>query len=166
MALFVRRRWPRWVAAAVVLLAVAGRTTVWLTHRDHRPSSPGPAAATAGSLPPDDEPPPSPIAQVLARAGGKIAGYDGMPVAASSVEVLSYVSGSAVFVGTPDARVLAVLVSADKVFQVKAGDRLTFTGAVRAVTREFAAALGLSNADLALVVRQGAYVEVTDFAVG
>jgi hypothetical protein len=166
MALFVRRRWPGWVAAAAVLLAVAG-STVWLTHRDHRPSSPGPVAATTPPPLPDTEPPPSPIAQVLARAGGRIATYDGMPVAATAVEVRSFVSGSAVFVGPSDAqRVLAVLVTADKVFQVRAGDRLTFTGAVRAVTPEFAQALGLSPPDLALVVKQGAYVEVTDFTVG
>jgi hypothetical protein len=165
MALFVRRRWPRWVAAAAVLAALVA-SGVGLAVRDDAPS-PDRVLETAEPLPADTGPPPTPIADVLAASDARLRAYDGTPVGATSLPVLTYVSGSAVWVGTSsEQRVLAVLVTADKAFTVKAGDRLTFTGTVRRVAPAFAKALGLAAADEAELIRQGAYVEVTDFTAG
>jgi hypothetical protein len=166
MALFVRRRWPKRVAAAVVVLALMVLAAGIAFGSRDKPRG-DKVVESAEPLPPEESggPPPTPIASVLAAP--KLAAYDGTKVGATSLPVLSFVSGNAVWIGeSPAHRALALVVSGDKQFTVGAGDRLTFTGTVRKVTPQFAKALGLSIGDEQELLRQGAYVEVTDFSAG
>jgi hypothetical protein len=183
MALFVRRRWPWWVAAAVAVLAlVAG--AVWLLGG----SDGSPDSSPAVSAPPDTDPTdvgayetvltppveptqPTPasvdLAEVLAASDSELKAYDGKTVAANRVNVLRRVSGSAAWVGDDAAnRVLVLLVSPETTFAFEAGTRLTFSGTVARATPGTGKQLGLTGAELADFEAQGTYVEVTAFTAG
>ncbi len=165
MALFVRRRWPKVAAAVAIAAGIA--VLVVLIVRDRTPDTTrtlpeNEIVEPAASLPPEPTPSPIPLYDVLATP----AAYDGRAVAATSVPVLSVVSPSAIWVG-PDAgrRVLVLIVSTERAFDVRVGARVTFSGFVHITNREFARAMGLANADEKTLTRQGAYVEVTDYTV-
>ena len=161
MTLFVRRRWPAVAAALAVVAAIV--LAVALLNRDSSPPGDPDVLETAEPLPTLSTPAPVPISTVLAAAAD-VKAYDDTNVTASSVNVLSVVGPSAVWVGDTAAdRVLVVLVSTEKPFSFAAGTALSFTGTVRLGSPEFGKALGLTGADDAEYRRQGAYVEITSY---
>lgn len=170
MTLFVRRRWPKVVAAVGVLAVLAG-VVAWLVTRDSDPAASripdDDVVLRTGDPVPDPTPPSVELAAVLAAPDARLTTYAEKTVDAPGVLVLSVVGPSAAWVGesTTD-RVLIVLVSTTaKGFDFEPGVRLSFTGTVRKAETGFGAALGLSGADNAEFERQRAYVEVDEYAV-
>jgi hypothetical protein len=172
MALFVRRRWPKVAAAVAVVLAVV--LVVFLLTRDSSPSGPSGArdpvfgdVVTPGETPAETTAPPVALPAVLTASDAELRTFTDQRVAATSANVLRPVGPSAAWVGDDDAdRVLLVLVATEHPFEFKAGDHVTFDGVVQRGTPEFGTSLGLTGADAAEFAKQGAYVEVTTYAVG
>jgi hypothetical protein len=171
MALFVRRRWPKVVAAVAVVLALGAGGWLLL-----RPDGSGPDAApapfaTATSEQPgpvDTPPPPAPVAMaaLLTATDAELKTYADQAVEAAGVKVLSRVSPSVAWVGEgPATRVLLVLVGTERPFAFAAGARLSFGGAVRLAAPGASAGLGLTGADAAELARKGAYVEIETYTV-
>jgi hypothetical protein len=185
MALFVRRRWPSRVAAAVVVLAlvalvwwlVAGRDSSEPSAGKPAASGPGPTAdpldvkAYESELTPAADPPEGPetpapvaLAAVLAASDAELKTYADQSVSAASVPVLRRIDPSTAWVGDdPAHRVLLLLSSPEHPFAFEAGARLTFTGAARRAGAGFGRQLGLTGEELADFDRQGTYVEVEQY---
>jgi hypothetical protein len=170
MALFVRRRWTKVVAAVGVLAAVV--LLVVLMTRDS-PAPPVVARDTGDEVVETGEPLPDPtlpavtMDALLTASDARLKTYDGYEVRAAGVRVQSVVGPSAVWVGDSAAdRVFVLIASTEQSFDVTAGTRLSFTGTVRLAAPGVGRSLGLTGADVAYFERQGAYVEVTGYQRG
>ena len=166
MALFVRRRWPK-VVAAVGVLAVLVLAVVLLTRDD--PSEPTGDLAVVETADPVPDPtlPGTSFDAVIRASDRDLQALVDHEVVATRAPVLSPVGPSAIWVGTSaDDRVLVVLVATEKTFEVPAGATVSFTGTVRPSTGAFGRALGLLGKEAADFARQEAYVEITDYTVG
>jgi hypothetical protein len=168
MALFVRRRWPK-VLAAVGVLALVVLVVVLMT----RDSSPSPRSGTGdpdvvetGEPVPDATLPAGSLAAVLTASDAELKTYAEQTVVAEGEPVLSVVGPSAAWLGrSAQDRVLLVMVGTAQTFDFPAGTRLSFTGTVKRTSSGFGKALGLTGADNAEFERQGTYVEVEAYRV-
>lgn len=177
MALFVRRRWPKWVAAAAVVAALVWGA-VWLVGgRDTGPSAAprdpldvGGYETTFTPAVEPSEPSPTPaiaIEAVLLAPDAELKSYADQSVTATSVTVLRRVSASVAWIGdSPAARVLLLLVGTEHPFAFGPGAKVTFTGTVRPAGQGLGQQLGLSGEELADFERQGTYVEVETYVDG
>lgn len=164
--LFVRRRWPKVLAAVGVLGAIV--LLVVLVTRDSSPSRlpgarPGdPEVVETAEPVPDPVLPSVALSTVLAASDTEIKTFAEQTVSATDVPVLGLVGPSAIWVGdSPEHRVLLVMVGTAQTFDgVEVGARLSFDGVVRRTARGFGRALGLRGADDTAFDRQGTYVEV------
>lgn len=167
MALFVRRRWPK-VLAAVGVLALVVLVVVLMT-RDSTPSARGtgdPDIVETGEPVPDPTLPSAGLAEVLTASDAELRTYAEQTVVADGESVLSVVGPSAAWLGnSPEHRVLIVMVGTAQTFDFPAGTRLSFTGTVKRTSSGFGEALGLTGADNAEFERQGTYVEVEAYRV-
>ena len=162
MALFVRRRWPKVLAAVGVLAALV--LGGWWLLRDDSPEPTGDLAVVETAAPLPEPTLPSVTLDAVA-ASSDPARYVGSAVSATGTRVLSVVGPSAVWAGSSDTeRVLVVIASTEQTFDgVTAGTSLTFTGEVRPSTAEFGRALGLTAADARGLE---AHVEITAYTTG
>jgi hypothetical protein len=166
MALFVRRRWPKVLAAVGVLGAIV--LVVVLLTRDSSPSvrpgaRPGdPDIVQTADPVPDPTLPSVALSTVLAASDTEIKTFAEQTVSGNDVPVLGLVGPSAIWIGdSPEHRVLLVMVGTAQTFDgVEVGARLSFDGVVRRTARGFGRALGLRGADATAFDRQGTYVEV------
>lgn len=168
MALFVRRRWPK-VLAAVGVLALVVLVVVLMT-RDSSPArragSGDPEIVETGEPVPDPTLPAAGLAEVLTASDAELKTYAEQTVVADGESVLSVVGPSAAWLGnSPEHRVLIVMVGTAQTFDFPAGTRLSFTGTVKRTSSGFGKALGLTGADNAEFERQGTYVEVEAYRV-
>lgn len=166
MALFVRRRWPK-VLAAVGVLAVLVAGGWWLV-RDDSPDPPSGDLAVVETADPVPEPTLPSVALDLLASSPDLGRYAGHAVSATDARVRSVVGPSAVWAEPPGGgRVLVVVVGTERTFDgVTAGTALTFTGEVRLSTRDFGRALGLTGDDADHFAEQGVYVEIETFTTG
>jgi hypothetical protein len=168
MALFVRRRWPK-VLAALAAVAVLVVAVVVLTRPSHDAAPPPFGAPLQTSEPPGpvDTPSPTPavpLGALLTASDPELRTYADQAVSADGVRVYAPVGPSAAWVGSSAAeRLLVVLVGADTPFRVSSGTRLTFDGFVRTADASAAKVFGLHGADAAELARQGVYVEVAAY---
>lgn len=158
MALFVRRRWPKAVAA----VGVAGALFLggaWLTADDAgRPTRP------AGANAPLDTLPAVALDALLTAPDAELARYHEHRVTAPEVPVQRVVNRELAWIGESAAdRVLVVLMSTDRPFRFAAGTRLSFVGRVRPLRPGYASVLGLRGDDLAEATGQATYVEVYEY---
>lgn len=162
MALFVRRRWPKVVAAVAVVGALAFGGW-WLLVRDPAPKPPAPL--TEGDVETADPvPEPSPDTVAFdAVLSGDLGRYEGHQTSATSVRVLSVVGPSAAWVGPSSTQRVLLVIVATEPFSFQAGATVSFTGTVQRTTPAFGRALGLSAAEAA---RLDGYVEVSAVATG
>ncbi len=80
---------------------------------------------------------------------------------ASGVSVVAAVTRNGFWIGTARARIWVQLVGPLRTFQVRAGDRVRFTGRVTGNSRAYPASIGLtSRGDAGLLSRQGAHLVV------
>ena len=177
MALFVRRRWPTWVAAAAAVALLAGGT-YWLVEGrgdgKHPVADPTDVGAyetilTPAADPPESAEPPPVVAveAVLTASDAEVKTYADQTVTATSVPVLRRVNPSAAWIGdSPANRVLILLVATEHPFTFGQGARVTFTGSARRAGPGFGKDLGLAGEELADFERQGTYVEVTEYVEG
>lgn len=125
------------------------------------PQSPGGAPSTgspaSGSLTAGGRP------VLPLPAAAKLTSFAGKPAAGRSVSVESVIADEAFWVGTgPRDRVLVHLGrSTESPFQVKKGERVTFTGTVKPASAVTAKRFGITDADSVSQLRsQGEYIEV------
>lgn len=163
MALFVRRRWPKVLAAVGVLAAVVALLVV-MTRDDPPRGTADPEIVETAEPVPDPTPPSVSLETVLSAP--VLRPHAEKQVQAERVRVLSVPGPSAAWVGTPSARVLVVVTGVGPSFSgVSPGARLSFTATVRLVDPRsgFGRALGLGAADDAELERRGGYLEVAAF---
>jgi RNA polymerase sigma factor (sigma-70 family) len=146
------------IAAAVVLLPAHHLAAA---RPGPAPSSPSPSALAAtpatmishlsvGGRPVSD-----------AAAGQSLRSLIGETADASGISVVAAVTRNGFWIGTAQARIWVQLVGPLRAFQVRAGDRVTFTGRVTANSRAYPASVGLtSRGDAELLSRQGAHLAV------
>lgn len=94
--------------------------------------------------------------------------YDGDQAVAKNVAVESVVSDEGFWVGTADNRVFVHLVTGgdESGPQVKAGDRVDFTGPVKPHGADYAGSLGVEgNEGADELTQQGAHIEVPEVAI-
>lgn len=170
MALFVRRRWPLWAGAAVVVATLVVGAVLYLTRSDNPPPRAGEFPVASSEPPgPVDTPSPTPpmsIAVALTAPDATLRTYAERDVTASRVPVLRRLGPSVAWVGTSEAdRLLVVLVAVEHPFTFGTGARISFDGALRKADAHTASGLGLKGADATELAHQGVYVEVPAYTV-
>ncbi len=97
-----------------------------------------------------------------AAAGGSLRSLIGEAADASDVAVVATVTRNGFWIGTVQARIWVQLVGPLRTFQVRAGDRVRFTGQVIANPRDYPGSVGLTSRDDAgLLSRQGVHLTVS-----
>ncbi|MBV9092414.1 MAG: sigma-70 family RNA polymerase sigma factor [Streptosporangiaceae bacterium] len=148
-------------AAAASAAVVAGVLGPQLSHPGRAPTahvrvSPAPvSAAVIGHL--------SVAGQAVsdAQARQSLRALIGRPAAASGATVVAAVTRNGFWIGSSQGQIWVELVGPLRPLNIQRGDRVRFTGAMAANSPSFPVQAGMSDADAALLARQGAHLIVS-----
>jgi RNA polymerase sigma factor (sigma-70 family) len=154
------------VAAGAVAVAAAAVLGPQLSG-----TAPAPAAVPRARV--SSTPAPPPPAAVIshlsvagravsdAQAGQSLRPLIGRTAQASGAAVVAAVTRNGFWIGSSRARIWVQLVGSLRPLQVRAGDRVLFTGTVVGNLPSFPAQTGVLGSDAALLARQGAHLDVS-----